>query len=704
MNENLENTKYMCFSFIIGILYQKESNFLSMNWGHYLLIILLILDRHVLRLKFLINLEILKTDRFRIIIKRFKNKAKSIKNHPIKNKNFKENEIKIDEENFKVKFKSIEENLLDDTSKVIIEEKFKISNRVNQRHLTITKEHQYYDEMEFKLNIQSCKILRRFIRIFYNLTYYPIKTETKSSNIYNDLQHLIKILLGELIVIMIFVCAIVKMNLFSIFFLIILLVLQLKGKNVQNFYGSFVFIFFLVFIQYSFFILNINENSGPTLKPSQLLQSKLNEYSIPLFNNLGIQNFSQLYYLSAGVSNYQIKSLWVDFFTMVICIIWLENYSFPKFDSRYDSKFNINVIHEKESVSAAIQKIDISEYNDLKETLEYNFGIKLPELNELKKRRQSKFSQKFTKDDENKLNNQIVISPMKALERKSYITNLENFIKIENKNKLFRFFNLTKKTIYLTMTNFMLFFILIISIFNNCLISIIYISFALYYIYKSRDLYLAHKWNLPKALHYFLRPLIFLNIFLLIIYQNPLTESIKKFDKIIYILKLLGIHSLITYESFNESKIMEFYSSKIFMLILKIFSYILVSLQITIHSSNDFKNFYITFLFKKKQSIYKNSMINTFLFNNLRIKRMDYSMHFRNKISETLKNLEKQLEKWNENLNIDLNKRMERNHLKIDSNLSFRNLKRKFRKKSTLSKNVDYYNKKSKIYIILIYL
>jgi hypothetical protein len=128
-------------------------------------------------------------------------------------------------------------------------------------------------------------------------------------------------------------------------------------------------------------------------------------------------------------------------------------------------------------------------------------------------------------------------------------------------------------------------------------------------------------------------------------------------------LKYLGISTLINYDNIIDTNYNQEKSQGSILLMLKIISYVLVSLQIIIYGSKDFKSFYITFLFKKKESTYRSSMMYTFLFNNNRIKIMNSSMNYRNQIAEVQDNLEKQLEQWNENLKVDLENAMKNRRL-----------------------------------------
>jgi len=457
------------------------------------------------------------------------------------------------------------------------------------------------------------------------------------------------------------------MNIFSVLYLLIVLILQIKGKNLRNISILQIILTIFIIIQYSLFVVNLNSNSDPS-NFNDNIRDKLNLIFIPLFNHLGMNNYRYLFYLSAGNTYNQVLSLWTDFITLMFCCLYLENFSYSVFDSEKKPKFNINIVQEKGSVREALSKIDSLEYNEFKESLEYNFGIILKDLQDIRKEIKSfSFYNKFKIPYIEKKGIKENVKQCKT-NRNSRLSDQQAnslfFNNVEKKSRIMRIVHYLKKSVYLTMHNIMLVMILILSLFNDCLISLIYITFALYYIYMARGLFLAQKWNLPKAIINFLRPFMLVDISIQILYQNPLNiYLIANYQTLVSFLKYLGISTLINYDNIIDTNYNQEKSQGSILLILKIISYVLVSLQIIIYGSKDFKSFYITFLFKKKESTYRSSMMYTFLFNNNRIKIMNSSMNYRNQIDEVQDNLEKQLEQWNENLKVDLENAMKNRRL-----------------------------------------
>ena len=191
----------------------------------------------------------------------------------------------------------------------------------------------------------KCKVFTHFPTIFHNKKNFPYSTETSTKNINLHLKKTLKTVLGEIIVMIIFICAIVKMNIFSIFYLMMVLLLQKNGRSVHNIYITFLFLSIFIILQYAIFITNLNNLPGSHL-PEDLTKDMLNKIYIPLFSNLGVSNNEFLYYFSSGKSS-QIVSLWVDILLVILCILYFENLSFSIFDISNDSEFKINDIRAR---------------------------------------------------------------------------------------------------------------------------------------------------------------------------------------------------------------------------------------------------------------------------------------------------------------------------------------------------------------------
>ena len=142
------------------------------------------------------------------------------------------------------------------------------------------------------------------------------------------------------------------------------------------------------------------------------------------------------------------------------------------------------------------------------------------------------------------------------------------------------------------------------------------------------------------------------DIVLQIIYQIPYLspDQDSVFQKIF---EVLGLIKLVDYESGDDGKEIKLIRSGIVEVIGKPLIYFFLSLQIIIYNSKDFKKYYLTFLLNQKNEFNKNSLINTFRFNNERIEAFKNSMNLRLKSEKAMDKLRLILEDWNKKLKLE---------------------------------------------------
>jgi hypothetical protein len=90
----------------------------------------------------------------------------------------------------------------------------------------------------------------------------------------------------------------------------------------------------------------------------------------------------------------------------------------------------------------------------------------------------------------------------------------------------------------------------------------------------------------------------------------------------------------------------QIYEDTFMLAFVRAFTYLLLSTQIIIYSSNDFKSFYLKFILETNKEIYKKAIFNSFLYNNRLIKKMNSSIEKRKEIDEFLLKLENQIHDW----------------------------------------------------------
>ena len=81
--------------------------------------------------------------------------------------------------------------------------------------------------------------------------------------------------------------------------------------------------------------------------------------------------------------------------------------------------------------------------------------------------------------------------------------------------------------------------------------------------------------------------------------------------------------------------------------------YLFISLQTIIYNSKDFKRYYILFLLSTKMETKRNGFINSFIFNNLRIKEFQNSVDLRIESEMKMQEIKQLLKEWSDKFNIE---------------------------------------------------
>lgn len=656
-------------SYMIGIFHDSKitKNFLCTIWGHILMICLISFDVYVQKLQ---NNITDKVEELGVIIK---------SNEEILNKLNIEKRLKKEEQKISFTrrrssrsfFSAVtgQENI--PTIKQQVEEEYQnlnVNSEINKQnklevntgkrtesidskqsvHLNINDKNsksRYAEALSLlSFDITKCPVLFDFIKIFKNYE-EKYSNETASNQIHNisskkvslSFTLTLKRLLEELITFLILLSAIVKLNIFSFIYILIVFFLQIKNKSISRIYYSSVLISFLIILQTVIFLSNLSIKTDPTpnLELLKILTETLN---VPWYPNY--VNESWGFFLGLGVNYYQIKTLWSDFFVIIVCFLYLDNFTYSIYEEGSNTmrgntkdKINYYLLNNKKSVKKAMKNLSVDEYTDVKNTLKLNFNIILPEFEVMKNEIMVGEIVNESKLDDSMYDQKTISSVIK---------------KETNKSILNRFFHTGKKTLYLTIHNLILVITLILSMMNIGLISTFYIIFSLYYLYTSNNIVSVKPYSLPRVLDKFLRIFFLTDLLIQLAFQNPLNVYLKDYQ---FILLSIGINTTIDYEKGPDPKLFNLHSSSL--TVLKALTYFFVSTQVLMYKSRDFKEFYVGFVLKKKDSIHRNSMVNSYLFNNRRIKLMDKNMSNRKHIDKALQELEIQLEKWNNKLNLE---------------------------------------------------
>ena len=268
-------------------------------------------------------------------------------------------------------------------------------------------------------------------------------------------------------------------------------------------------------------------------------------------------------------------------------------------------------------------------------------------------------------DEESPLNESFNMAKTMAVNKSSLLANLKD--KETTSNKIY---NKIRQFIYLSIHNLILIFIIIISMMISGLLSLFYLIFSLYFLITSTRIYLGNKYIYPKAIKILLRVIILVDISLQIIYQSIDTEKIAagiRKDIFYKILEIIGFNKILSF-NYLDGIVETIVDGKQMALVLaKAFIYLFMSMQVLVYSSQNFQEYYLSFIITKNNNLQRVALLNVFKFNNKRIQVMGQSIKLRQDMSKEMDKLQKTLEKWNDNI-MRFNKSQSQGFLLLPSN------------------------------------
>ena len=501
----------------------------------------------------------------------------------------------------------------------------------------------------------------------------------------------IKEVFEEIIIFFLLCNAIAKLNIWSFIYLSIAIYLIIAQKTMMKYYKIFRFIIYSIFSQIIIFISNINEDIDPS--PENTLDVIKVTLNIPWYQNIfSLKTNSQKigFFLGLGVTSSQIKSIWLDFIEVVIIYIYLDYFSYSIYQNvqnrgssnRGVCRINYNNLSLDKKVNNCVKSLSLSRFTKIHDCMLYNLDIDIGTFDEFRNKilldvkvetEPEKISNiKEIKEDENEnlIDNQS--EKNKKPERKSLKLKLINFLVPSSKNnnewtsmsnkiktrkeklklKMQSFLDNIYELAYLSFHNIILIIIVIISMMVSGLVSLFYITFALYFLVTSNKMLLGEKYFYPKAIKKILRFAIIVDITIQIFYQTPIF-SIEQNDKnvLLNILSIIGFNKIINYNNIDEQKItFEINTEQMVLVIAKAISYFFMGIQILIYSSQGFQEKYLSYILTRKENLRRISKMNVFRFNNRRIKTMNKSIKLREEMSLSIDSLQKILNTWTNKL------------------------------------------------------
>ena len=442
-----------------------------------------------------------------------------------------------------------------------------------------------------------------------------------------------------LILFLIFLNVLLKCNILSFMFLIIILfTYHQKNINTQLFFKISYFILLLLILQYTVFASNLSYLTN-TFIDNEIISCINNYLGIPWTNHLNYNN-RWATFLSLGTNRYQIKTLWLDVSIVLLLYFYLEFFSFSLYKEEYDAnelKFIYFKYNEKFKKLKTISK---KEYNSFLRAMKISYDI---ELQPSKKNKIYIYSEN---DEIKEVNLNRVKKYNKQMLKISYLfKNDKKYLFLNKTTKIKGYMKLTN-LFYISFHYILLMLTLIICLINQGLLAIGYICFSIFYIYKSHCFLKGRSWSLLYGINYFMKPYLFLDIVFQFVFQIPFNVYIKNNEKLKEFNNVLGLAKISDYSSNSGVMIKEAF----IMVLLKILTYFLFLIQENLYLSPEFKKFILKYHYKYMQKAYIKGKLHSFLFNNYRIRLMNNRLTERKNIKHSLSNIQNTVNNWNTNI------------------------------------------------------
>ena len=524
--------------------------------------------------------------------------------------------------------------------------------------------------------------IMQFLEIFQKATSSDVKL-SETNNKYKIIKG-IKVVYEEIIIFLLICTAISKLNIWSFVYMIFALYLILTKKSIEKYYFLFCFLIAAIIFQNGIFVSNIRMETDPgqSQKILKIIKETLN---IPWY--LNYTDDKNGFFLGLGVNKMQINLMWMDYIEAIIIYIYLTYFSYSIYQnvqnkgkvSKGIDKINYYNLHLKEKVRKCVENLNIKTFKKHQKCMKCDFNIDIGEYEEFKNKillikpvMELKDMNKNIMNNYNSANNSyiniqnyntdntvdislnILTNNQKEENSKKLASTKKNLMSksMDTKDESSSCFDKFKKIIYLSSHNVILIIIMVISMMVSGILSIFYITFSLIFLMKSNSMYVGDPYYYPKIIKTVLRVAILIDIAIQTLYQTPYINinTGTANNKLFIILKIIGFNKIINFgENFNAQEF-EIFPDQMVLVLAKAFTYFFMSIQILIYSSQDFQEYYLSYLLTKNVNLRKISLMNVFRFNNERIETMGNSISLRQEMDNSMFKLQKKLESWSRSL------------------------------------------------------
>ena len=548
---------------------------------------------------------------------------------------------------------------------------------------------------ESEINLGK-KNITQFLEIFQKASSSDVKL-SETNNKYKIIKG-IKQVYEEIIIFLLICTAISKLNIWSFVYMIFSLFLILSKKTANKYYFLFCFLIIAIIFQNSIFVSNIRMETDPG-KSEKMISIINSTLDIPWYTIY--TDDKNGFFFGLGVNRMQINLMWMDYIETIIIYIYLSFFSYSIYQdvqnkgkvNRGVDKINYYNLHLNDKVKKSVENLSLREFKKHKKCMQTDFNINIGEfedfrnkillirpknsvieLKEIKPKKEigdyntvmntdislnvlnidTEVSQQNQNESITSKDNIDKESPLLlALEKsKNLASTKKNLItkSMETKDETTNILDTFKKIVYLSSHNIIIIIIMIISMMVSGIWSIFYIIFSLIFLMKSNSMYTGDPYYYPKSIKTVLRVAILIDIAIQTLYQTPYINPSSKDNTLNKILKIIGFNKIISFgENFNAEEF-EISSDQMILVFAKAFTYFFMSIQILIYSSQDFQEYYLSYLLTKNFHLRRISLMNVFRFNNERIERMGSSITLRQEMENSMKILQKRLESWTKSL------------------------------------------------------
>ena len=455
---------------------------------------------------------------------------------------------------------------------------------------------------------------------------YKVTFRNKNVESSLTIQEGVKKFIELLVVILITISAVLKCNFISFILLIILMfTYSYDSLNTKIMFKISFFLLFLLVFQYLIFVTNISYNTNPFIN-KEVIVYITEIIKLPWSTYIGYRWGT---FFSLGTNRFQIKSLWIDVTIILILYFYLEFFSYSiyikndqhikieKITSKYNKKFK------------ELQTMNENEYKSFVRAMKVSYDIELKSKVKISEKKKKAINVPSSYN-------------RKMLELCYYFEKDNRYLDIIKSDTIKGLMKL-KTYFYLSFHYILLLLILLISLINQGLVVLGYMSFSIFYLYKSHCFLKGRRWTLLSGINTFMKPYLFIDILSQFIFQIPFTIYIRNNDALTNFFQVLGYVQIVDYSSREE-----FLDSNSFIYVfLKILSYFLILIQENIYVSYDFKKFILQYHYEYLQKAFIKGKLYSFLFNNYRVRLMNDRLKQRKEINESLNNILCTITQWN---------------------------------------------------------